>query len=97
MKTNKASGQSVNNAGRNGKGTNDISPKERREKMQFKEAITAIEENTCFRLTAATDKESAFFVPVAKDGETVIGDAFELTRAKIMQLAKLEKPHKPRA
>ncbi len=60
--------------------------------MTFQEAITAIEKNTCFRLTAVAGEESAFFVPVAQDGKTVIGDCIELTRAKIMKLAQLKKP-----
>ena len=58
--------------------------------MKFNEAIQKIEANTCFRLTAATDKNSAFFVPVAKDGKTVIGECFELTWRKIKKLALLE-------
>lgn len=52
-------------------------------------AIEKIERQTCFRMTAMTDKESAFFVPVGQDGKTVIGDCFELTRAKILKLAEL--------
>ena len=60
--------------------------------MKIQEAIQKIESQTCFRMTAMTDKESAFFVPVGMDGKTVIGECFQLSRAKILKLAKLEKP-----
>lgn len=59
--------------------------------MNIQEAIARIEKNTVFRMTAITDKESAFFVPVGNDGKTVIGDVFELSKNKIMKLATLEK------
>ncbi len=59
--------------------------------MDIKEAINKIEKTTCFRMTAMTNEESAFFVPVANDGKTVIGNVFEMTRTKILKLASIEK------
>ncbi len=60
-------------------------------KLTFDQAIEEIEASTCFRLTARTDAGSAFFVPVASDGETVVGDCFELSKAKIIALAKTQR------
>ena len=60
--------------------------------MNMQEAINKIEQNTCFRMTAMAGEKSAFFVPVGSDGKTVIGECFELSRAKIIKLASLEKP-----
>jgi hypothetical protein len=60
--------------------------------MEFDEAIKEIEKNTCFRVTAITDKETAFFVPVAEDGETPIGPCLHFNRSKIMKLAAVGTP-----
>ena len=60
--------------------------------MTFDEAIKKIEKNTCFRMTAATDKETAFFVPVAKDNKTPIGPCLHFSRSEIMKLAAVGPP-----
>jgi len=59
--------------------------------MTREEAIKKVESQTCYRVTAMTT-ESAFFVPVGSDGETVIGPCFELSNDKILKLAKLKRP-----
>ena len=59
---------------------------------QFNQAIAQVEANTCYRLTGATNARGGFFVPVASDGETVIGECFELSWRQIKNVAALEKP-----
>ncbi len=60
--------------------------------MTIQEAIKKIESNTCFRMTAMCNNGSAFFVPTGNDGKTVIGGVFEMSKAKILKLASIEKP-----
>ena len=62
------------------------------EKTEVQKAIEHIEKETCFKMTTMTDKESAFFVPVAADGKTVIGPCFEMSRSTILKLAAVVKP-----
>lgn len=53
--------------------------------------IKAIERNHCFKLTAACDDGSAFFIPLAKDG-TALGPARLFTPKQIRVLAIIKAP-----
>jgi len=62
---------------------------------EFQEAVNAIEENTCYRLTARDDHDGGYFVAVDGEG-TALAPAFFVGPARILALAKVKKPRKRR-
>lgn len=59
------------------------------EKTKLQKLIQGVEQHS-LRCTALCDDGSAFFVPVGRDGQSVVGDVLRLTPAKIKALAALK-------
>jgi hypothetical protein len=63
------------------------------DQSEFDRVLHLVEEKTCFRYTAGTlDASSAFMVPVAGDGETVMGPCVEFSWKQLKALAALPYP-----
>ena len=61
---------------------------------EFDRVLALVEKKTCFRYTAGTlDASSAFMVPVAQDGKTVIGECVEFSWKQLKALSEL--PDRP--
>ena len=58
---------------------------------EFNDAIKALEEKTCYRMTAKTDVGSAFFVPVTEK-DNPMAPAFEMSWKQIKAVAALPRP-----
>lgn len=58
---------------------------------EFNETLKKVEANTCFRFQAGVDDNSAFMVPVAKDGH-VMGPTVRFNWKQLTELAKLVPP-----
>jgi len=60
---------------------------------EFDRVLRLVEQKTRFRYTAGTlDASSAFMVPVASDGETVIGPCMEFSWKQLQAMAELPAP-----
>jgi len=62
---------------------------------EFDRVLSEVERKTCFRFTAGTRNpaSSAFMVPVAQDGKTVIGECVEFSWKQLVGMSEL--PEKP--
>ena len=63
------------------------------DQSEFDRVLHLVEEKTCFRYTAGClEDSSAFMVPVATDGESVIGPCVRFTWKQLRALAALPYP-----
>lgn len=59
---------------------------------EYNLVIKQVEKNTCFRFSAGVDDNSAFMVPVMRDGKTVMGQPVLLSWKQLKKLAALKPP-----
>jgi hypothetical protein len=63
------------------------------DQSEFDRVVCLVEQKTCFRYTAGTlDASSAFMVPVASDGKTVLGPCVQFSWKQLQALANLPYP-----